>query len=429
MSDVAISIQEISKVYKMYNKPMDRLKESLHLLRKKYHKDFHALKQISFDIKQGETLGIIGKNGSGKSTLLKIITGVLTPSTGTVYVKGRIAALLELGAGFNPDYTGLENVFLNGTIMGYSKQEMETKLQNIIDFADIGDFMHQPVKMYSSGMFARLAFAVAISVDPEILIVDESLSVGDIGFQAKCFAKFREFQEQGKTIIFVTHEMDAVFKYCSRGIVLHNGKIIADDSPKNSIDIYKKLLVNADLSEDKSKTIEEKTMYYKEQSLSKSFSISPVCEIYGNRKASIIDFGILDDQHNPVQKLIFDHNYRFIMKVKFNEEIVNPIFTYTIRDLTGMDLTGTNTMLNNLYTGRFLAGESVEIIFTHKMNLNTGNYLLTFACSGYEKEEFVVYERLYHIILFEVVSFKKFVGITDLGSKIDIRREINGGNH
>ena len=191
------------------------MKESLHPLRKRYHRDFYALSGVSLQLIKG-IIGIIGKNGSGKSTLLKILTGVLTPTSGKVEVNGRVSALLELGAGFNPEFTGLENVFFNGSIMGYSRHEMDAKIDDILAFADIGDFIHQPVKMYSSGMFARLAFAVAINVDPDILIVDEALSVGDAAFQSKCFQKFQEFREKGKTILFVTHSVDLIIKYCSR---------------------------------------------------------------------------------------------------------------------------------------------------------------------------------------------------------------------
>ena len=202
MTDVAISVNHVSKVYKLYDNPMDRLKESLGLSRKKKYKEHYALNGISFEIKKGETVGIIGTNGSGKSTILKIITGVLNPTSGSVQVDGRISALLELGAGFNMEYTGLENVYLNGTMLGFSKEEIDARLQDILDFADIGEFIHQPVKTYSSGMFVRLAFAVAINIDPEILIVDEALSVGDIFFQSKCFRKFEEFKE---IAVFVKH--------------------------------------------------------------------------------------------------------------------------------------------------------------------------------------------------------------------------------
>lgn len=228
MSNVAIKLEKITKKYQLYLNSIDRFKEAFHPLRKKYHQDFYALNNIDFEIKKGETVGIIGKNGAGKSTLLKIITGVLTPSSGHIQINGRIASLLELGAGFNPEYTGMENIYFQGTLMGLSHDEMAQRIDSILAFADIGDFIHQPVRMYSSGMFARLAFSVAINVDPDILIVDEALSVGDFAFQYKCFMKFKQLKESGKTILFVTHGMQEIIKYCDRAIYLRNGVVRMD---------------------------------------------------------------------------------------------------------------------------------------------------------------------------------------------------------
>ena len=219
MSEVAIRVDDVSKLYKLYDKPSDRLKESLGLTRKKLYKEHYALHNVSFDVKRGETVGIIGTNGSGKSTILQIITGVLNPSGGHVEIDGRISALLELGAGFNMEYTGIENIYLNGTMIGFSREEIDAKMQDILDFADIGDFVHQPVKTYSSGMFVRLAFAVAINIDPEILIVDEALSVGDVFFQAKCYKKFEDFKKMGKTILFVSHDLGSISKYCDLSLI------------------------------------------------------------------------------------------------------------------------------------------------------------------------------------------------------------------
>lgn len=264
MPNSAIKVSHLTKVYKLYDKPIDRLKESLHPLKKQYHKDFYALNDVSFEIKKGETVGIIGKNGAGKSTLLKIITGVLTPSSGHVHTNGRISSLLELGAGFNPEYTGVENIYLQGTLMGYTHSEMESKVDEILSFADIGDFVYQPVKSYSSGMFARLAFAVAINVDPDILIVDEALSVGDFAFQAKCFQKFQSFQEAGKTILFVSHSTQQIIQYCNKAILIHNGNIIkySDDVKQTTYD-YEVLIrkhddvVSSECLENKEDFIEE----------------------------------------------------------------------------------------------------------------------------------------------------------------------------
>jgi lipopolysaccharide transport system ATP-binding protein len=223
---IAIKVDSLDKTYKLYDSPGDRLKEALNPLRKKYYKEFFALQGVSFEIPKGETVGIIGCNGAGKSTLLKIITGVIAPTGGSVEVEGRISALLELGAGFNPDLSGLENVYFNGTLLGFSKEEMDVKVKDIVAFADIGDFIHQPVKTYSSGMGARLAFATAINVDPDILIVDEALSVGDFAFQFKCMNKFRQFQEAGKTILFVSHSTQNILQYCSSAIYLNHGKLV-----------------------------------------------------------------------------------------------------------------------------------------------------------------------------------------------------------
>ena len=222
----AIQVQHLTKMYKLYDKPSDRLKESLGLSRKKKYREHYALRDVNFDINEGECVGIIGTNGSGKSTILKIITGVLSPTEGEVKVNGRISALLELGAGFNMEYTGLENIYLNGTMIGFTKEEIDARLDDILSFADIGDFIHQPVKMYSSGMFVRLAFAVAINIDPEILIVDEALSVGDVFFQAKCYHKFEEFKNQGKTILIVSHDLSSISKYCDKVVLLNKGQML-----------------------------------------------------------------------------------------------------------------------------------------------------------------------------------------------------------
>jgi ABC-type polysaccharide/polyol phosphate transport system ATPase subunit len=236
--EIAISVQNLTKIYKLYDSPQDRLKEALNPLRKKYHRDFYALKDVSFEIRRGETFGIIGQNGAGKSTLLKVITGVLTPSSGAVTVNGSISALLELGAGFNPQLTGIENIYFNGTLMGFSNSEIDAKLDEILSFADIGNFVHQPVKSYSSGMFVRLAFAVAVIVKPDILIVDEALSVGDIFFQQKCYAKMREILSAGTTCLFVAHDTQAIMNICNHAILLCNGKIDFMGNPEETVSRY-----------------------------------------------------------------------------------------------------------------------------------------------------------------------------------------------
>lgn len=235
---LSIEVHNLSKAYKLYDSAIDRLKESLHPFRKKYHRDFYAVNDVSFEVNKGETIGIIGKNGCGKSTLLKIIAGVLTPTDGSVSVRGRVSALLELGTGFNPELTGIENIRFSGTIMGFSREEMDAKIDDVVSFADIGDFVHQPVKMYSSGMFVRLAFAVATSVSPEILIVDEALSVGDIFFQQKCHALMERLMKSGTSVIMVSHDMNAIQKYSTHVMVLDDGRSIFRGQPNEAVKHY-----------------------------------------------------------------------------------------------------------------------------------------------------------------------------------------------
>ena len=244
--DTAISVKNLSKSYRMYPSPAERLKEMLHPFGKKYHRDFWALRDISFEVKKGECIGIIGRNGSGKSTLLQLLCGVLPPTEGEVKVNGRISALLELGAGFNPEFSGRENVYMNGALMGFTKEEMDDRFDAIAGFADIGDFIEQPVRTYSSGMYVRLAFACAVNVDPDILIVDEALAVGDIRFQQRCYAKFESFRESGKTILFVSHSLDSIKMYCSRAALLDGGRVIEEGQPKEVVNKYLKIMRKMD---------------------------------------------------------------------------------------------------------------------------------------------------------------------------------------
>ncbi|MGC6583583.1 ABC transporter ATP-binding protein [Paenibacillus sp. Dod16] len=233
-----IEVKNIVKKYRLYNKPIDRLKESLNPYKKKYHQEFNAINDVSFVVNKGDAVGILGKNGSGKSTLLKLITGVISPSSGEIFVNGKVSAILELGAGFNPEYTGRENIYLNGLMMGYTREEMDEKINSIIDFADIGTFIEQPVKVYSSGMFARLAFAVSINVEPDILIVDEALAVGDIRFQTKCIEKMKELKSKGTTILFVSHATEQVKRFCNKAVWIKEGKVKAEGASSEIVDLY-----------------------------------------------------------------------------------------------------------------------------------------------------------------------------------------------
>jgi len=423
--DSVIEIKNISKIYNLYNKPSDRLKEAL-FSRKSRHTEFAALNDVSFNVNKGEILGIIGKNGSGKSTILKIITSVLTPTSGECIVKGKIAALLELGAGFNMEYTGIENIYLNGQMIGFSKDEMDKKLQDIIDFADIGEHIYQPVKTYSSGMFARLAFSVAISVDPDILIVDEALSVGDVFFQNKCYRRFEEFRERGKTILFVTHDMGSVIRYCNRCVLLNAGKKVAEGKPQEMVDLYKRIMVgqwneNEESSEEVSSI--QNSNVKNDQLWKDQISTNPDIEVYGDGRADIIDFGIFSDTGDIGNNVYKGDYYSVKMKVRINEDNLNPIFAFKLRDIKGTELTGTNTMLEDIDTSQCKKGDIVTITFRQKQYLQPGQYLVSLGCTAFEGDQFVVYCRNYNCCVLGVVAQKGTIGIFDSESEVSVSVE------
>lgn len=423
--DSVIEIKNISKIYNLYNKPSDRLKEAL-FARQSRHTEFAALNDVSFNVNKGEILGIIGKNGSGKSTILKIITSVLTPTSGECIVKGKIAALLELGAGFNMEYTGIENIYLNGQMIGFSKEEMDKKLQDIIDFADIGEHIYQPVKTYSSGMFARLAFSVAISVDPDILIVDEALSVGDVFFQNKCYRRFEEFRERGKTILFVTHDMGSVIRYCNRCVLLNAGKKVAEGKPQEMVDLYKRIMVGQwngnEESSDEASSIQTSNVK-NDQLWEDQISTNPDIEVYGDGRADIIDFGIFSDTGDIGNNVYKGDYYSVKMKVRINEDNLNPIFAFKLRDIKGTELTGTNTMLEDIDTSQCKKGDIVTITFRQKQYLQPGQYLVSLGCTAFEGDQFVVYCRNYNCCVLGVVAQKGTIGIFDSESEVSVSVE------
>lgn len=419
MENIAISVENVTKLYKLYDKPSDRFKEALKLTKQKKYKEHYALQNLSFEIKKGECVGIIGTNGAGKSTILKIITGVLNPTDGDVKINGRISALLELGAGFNSEYTGIENVYLNGTMIGFSKEEIDAKMDDILAFADIGDFVYQPVKTYSSGMFVRLAFAVAINIEPEILIVDEALSVGDVFFQAKCYRKFEEFKKMGKTILFVSHDLGSISKYCDKVVLLNKGKKIDEGLPNEMIDLYKKILVNQFDDEDTQDT-EQKDYVDNKKGWKENFVINPNTIEYGERDAEIIDFCVVDNKGKFTNTIDLGKEYSIKLKIRFNKKVHDPIIAVSIKNLQGTEICGTNTMYERIFVEGTDKGDERIITFTQKMNLNGGEYLISLGCTGYKGDDFVVYHRLYDVINLSVISDKKSVGFYDIESKITI---------
>jgi teichoic acid transport system ATP-binding protein len=422
MNEIAIKVTNLTKRYHLYDKPQDRLKEALHPLKKIYHNDFYAMDDVSFEINKGETVGIVGKNGAGKSTLLKMITGVLTPTHGDIVTHGKISSLLELGAGFNPEMTGYDNIYLNGSLMGFTKAQMDMRVDDIIEFADIGEFIYQPVKMYSSGMFARLAFSVAINVDPDILIVDEALSVGDLAFQMKCFKKFQDFQAEGRTILFVTHALDTVIRYCNRGIVIDGGTKVYDGTSKDAVDSFKKIL-SGDFYETDLEEKRKKFKEIKEDNLLKhTFEEPKDIDFYGNHKAQIFDYGTLDEKGNPSDILDYNTSFSILMKVKFHEMIVNPIFAFTLKDVRGLEITGTNTYMKRVVSGTFETDDVVTVTFEQDANLQIGKYALSVGCVNLNENGVEVYSRIYDAMLFEIIGSEQMVGFYDLQSIVTIEK-------
>ena len=455
-----ISVDQVSKVYRLYDKPKDRLLESISLRKKSYHKDFYALRDITFSVGRGEAVGIIGTNGSGKSTMLKIITGVLSATTGKVESRGSICALLELGAGFNQDYTGIENIYMNGTMMGFSKAEMDEKLPAILEFADIGDFVYQPVKSYSSGMFVRLAFALYISIDPEVLIVDEALSVGDVFFQAKCYHRMDELKRKGTTILMVTHDLGSVMKYCDRVVLFHKGEKVGEGLPGQMVDKYKKILAGKDphaeqfmeeqnfLGNVDEEAVDTAGSTETNENAGSDFgristgnageagasspkptgfmkdhlTLNPSSQQYGNGKAEILDFGVLDKDGRPGNVLLKGEEFSIKERIVFHDDIAAPIFTFTIKDKRGMDLSGTNTLFEGKEIPAVKKGDEYFCTFTQRMNLQGGEYLLSISCTGFEEGEHTVYDRKYDITSITVLSNKNTVGIYDMESEVTLER-------
>ena len=401
MSEVTISVKDVTKVYKLYDKPTDRMKEAL--LKKNMHKDFYAVNDVSFDVKKGETVGIIGKNGSGKSTLLKMVTGVLTPTAGEIKLSGPVSALLELGTGFDGEQDGISNIYLNGNMVGLTKEEIDASLQDIIDFADIGDFIYQPVKTYSSGMFVRLAFAVAINIKPEILIVDEALSVGDFRFQQKCYRKIREFKEKG-TVLFVSHDTGAITSFCDRVIWLDDGKVYKEGKPEEIIEEYLAYMrydvknLEAFKQETAKKETNTQIQKYTEeyvedanQEEANPETEEPIVDdsnensksemgralAFGNGHAEYTKIELLNEKLEPVSIVESGMKLVINMEVVVNNDIDMPILGLTIKDAVGNVLIVTNTVFEKVQMESLQAGKKYNFkwIFTFPL-LRSGKYSL-----------------------------------------------------
>lgn len=391
--DILIRTDKVTKIYPLYEHPADRVKEALHPLRRKYHKNFYALKNIDMNIQRSECVGLIGMNGSGKSTLLQLIAGVVSPSSGTCSVTGRISALLELGAGFNPELTGLENVRFQCTLMGIHQDQIESVLDKIFSFADIGQFIHQAVKTYSSGMYVRLAFAAAVAVDPDILIVDEALAVGDMYFQSKCIAKIKEFREAGKTLIFVSHDAALVKNLCNRAYLLHQGQVLHEGHADSVFHEYNHLIAA------KTKNIPR----HDKPSHSKKTAKSCL-QILSQRLKN--EAGIYTDT------IITDEKVTLEVEFKSDEDLLDPVIGFSIRDRMGIEVFGTNNVNVGSDFGHIQAHKIYRAQFQIKLRLGQNTYSIATKAFTSQHHDGELASTLNELLVFRVVPSPKirFVG-------------------
>jgi ABC-type polysaccharide/polyol phosphate transport system ATPase subunit len=396
-------VQNVSKLYRLYRKPFDRIRELNPLRKHPLHTDFWALRDVSFSLERGETVSLVGPNGCGKSTLLQVISGILQPTTGRVVTRGRVAALLELGAGFNPEFSGRENVFINGEIMGIPSAEMERNLPLIEAFAEIGEFLDRPVKEYSSGMYVRLAFSTAIHVNPDILIVDEALAVGDAVFANRCIRKFEELREKKTTVLFVSHDLGLVKQLSNRAIFLLNGRIEAEGEPKHVIDKYIGIVL------ERQKAFEQ---IGQRSQLASSHR-------HGDGSSEILDVILLDENEHPCGVVSSGERVTVRIRTVFHRARVEPMVGILIRNRIGMEIYGTNTSIEQIDLGSFDAGEELDIDFTFDCWLTPQHYTVTVATQYRDGSS---HDWLDDVLSFEVVSRRAAAGVTDLRAHVAWRK-------
>jgi lipopolysaccharide transport system ATP-binding protein len=443
MTDIAIKVQKLSKCYQIYDNPRDRLKQFVapRLQRltwqspKQYFREFWALKDVSFEIKKGETVGIIGRNGSGKSTLLQMICGTLNPTSGSIQTNGRIAALLELGSGFNPEFTGRENVYMNASVLGLSNKEIDARFDDIVAFADIGDFIDRPVKTYSSGMMLRLAFAVQSQIDPDILIVDEALAVGDAKFQAKCFERLRQLKENGTSILLVTHTSEQIVTHCSTAILLNDGIQIETGEPRRVVNRYMDLLFGKE-----KKTLESlpdqltnalvspkfKTAYtlsHSEDIFATRHGYNPHEYRWGDGAASILDFYLATDNEPYPSAISTGQKITLVISIKFHRDFYRPILGVTIKTKEGVSVYGVNSETlecdDFLNMGRIGSVIEVKSVFTCR--LAPGDYFISLGLASKHGEEVIPHDRRYDSIHLQIRPNNTFFGLVDLDLKMNTK--------
>lgn len=421
--EVVISLENISKCYKRYERPVDRLKEII-LPGKIHSQEFWALKNIDLEVYRGETLGIIGQNGSGKSTLLQIIAKTLTPTTGKVSVNGRVSALLELGSGFNPDFTGRQNIFFNGQILGLSREEIEAKFDDIAAFAEIGDFIDQPVKTYSSGMVVRLAFAVIANTEPNILIVDEALAVGDAKFQARCMKRIRVMKEQGVTLLFVSHDSSSVKMLCEKAVLMNHGNILEIGDPKGIVNHYIALLSSEqteDYTSSSSQDCPQKVIDAQSDGVLESDKKkSDILHRHGNKVAIINRVTLTDLNNKEIEKIETGNIFQLKVYLTITAELSDIVVGISLRNLMGLVIYGTNTQLMDVTFPELKPDCKLTVCFQIPCYLNKGVYTFTV---GVHSEEGISYDWVDELVVFEVNNSILCDGLVDFKSKIKIEEE------
>lgn len=434
MSAPSVTVTNLSKLYLLYDRPQDRLKQTiLGRLGHNFAKTFWALQDVSFEMQPGEVLGIVGRNGSGKSTLLQIIAGILQPTHGQVQLSGRLAALLELGAGFNPEFTGRENIILNGSILGISEKEMHVRMNDIIEFAQIGQFLDQPVKLYSSGMFVRLAFAIATSVDPQVLIVDEALAVGDAYFQQKCFRRMQEFKRSGKSILFVSHDGSAIKSLCDRALWLENGQVSMIGKPENVVTSYLASLFGFGVHtlDSGSDSSSPPTSVDARDSLSQIANlyetvIPNVNRRFGNGAAQILGIGLYDASGNPIASVQQNQTIQIRVSARYLANVKSPVFGYILRNRNGLDLASTNTDMENVHLPPGQPGQVQTVRFLVQLPiLSPGSYVLTIGISDGDYLDYVMCDFIEEILAFEVLQEHVVYALMRFATQVIVEEELS----
>jgi ABC-type polysaccharide/polyol phosphate transport system ATPase subunit len=426
-SELAIQTAGLGKCYHIYDRPEDRLKQILWRGRRSFHREFWALRDVSLELPRGGTLGIVGRNGSGKSTLLQLLAGTLTPTTGSVAVHGRVAPLLELGTGFNPEFSGRENVFLNAAILGLSQAETEARFDDIARFADIGEFIDQPVKVYSSGMFVRLAFAVATAVDPDVLILDEALSVGDARFQLACHERITRMLDGGMTLLFVSHDGNAVKRLCDRALVLDGGRQVFDGPPNDALNFYSRLLFDRDAPPVPRRPAAAPEAQPAESSSLDFLHVGPDTTAkeyrYGSEKGRVEGVVLLGAAGTPAT--VFESGEHVLVRftVRALADVARPIFALRIKNEKGLEIYGTNTLFQRQHVAPLAAGEQVVVEFDQHMNLMPGSYFLSTSFVEAIGDEIAPIDRRYDVVEFRVTPVDRSFGIANLHSRIAVHRD------